>query len=69
MKEEALVQERQINQGAIYTVESSRAILKTLEVASSVEGEMRGENRQFQNGPFIHSGNKFCLLSMGQALF
>lgn len=45
---------KQINHRAT-DVKSGRAILKSLQEASSDKGERRGETRQFQTGPFTHS--------------
>ena len=59
---------KQINHRATDIVKSGRAILKSLQEASSDKCERRGETRQFQTGPFSHSIRFDCFPWSGTLL-
>ena len=58
---------KQINQRATDIVKSGRAVLKSLQEASSDKGERRDETRQFPTGPFTHSMSFDCFPWLGHS--
>lgn len=58
---------KQINQRAADIVKSGRAVLKSLQEASSDNGERRGETRQSPSGPFTHSISSDCFPRVGHS--